>query len=233
MKKEEKGKKKSFFSNFNDNTSKLAKFDFAVMGILVLIYALLAFTNLGSTKAPKTYYHFENEGSNVSLELKGDKQQISKMRYYTGVETGSFAILTSVDGETFEKVGDFTTNSSFAWEEYSLDSEFKYIKFMSNRGDIYLGDVQFYDSYGKKVEAVASNEQSKVVVDELDLVPIRIGYKNSTYFDEIYFARSAYEYTHGLNAMEWVHPPLGKLLMAIPVLLFGFSPFSIFKYTFS
>ena len=43
---------------------------------------------------------------------------------------------------------------------------------------------------------------------------------NSSYFDEIYFARTAYEYANGLRAYEWTHPPLGKLLQAIPLKIF-------------
>ena len=226
MKKEEKGKKKSFFSNLSDGTAKLVKIDFIIMGILIFIYALLAFTNLGSTKAPKTYYHFLNEGDEAEVELATDKQHVSKMRYYTGLEAGTFTILISDDGSEYLKVKEFDSNSSFAWEDLELDLDFKYVKFVAEGPNTYLGDVQFYDKYGVKIETVASTDQSEVLTDELSLVPIRIGYKNSTYFDEIYFARSAYEYVHGINAMEWVHPPLGKLIMAIPVLLFGFSPFT-------
>lgn len=49
---------------------------------------------------------------------------------------------------------------------------------------------------------------------------------NSVYFDEVYFARSAYEYANNLEAYEWVHPPLGKLIQSIPLHFLGMSPFS-------
>lgn len=226
MKKEEEKGKKSFFQKINDNTSKLVKLDFIIMGILVFVYALLAFINLGSTQAPKTYYHFINEGEEVGLELDTDKQQVSKMRYYTGLETGTFTILVSDDGNQYTEVGKFNSLNSFAWEDYKMDLEFKYIKFVAEAPNVYLGDVQFYDQYGEKIISKATDEQSKVLTDELNQVPIRITYMNSSYFDEVYFARAAYEYTHGINTIEWVHPPLGKLLMTIPILLFGFSPFA-------
>lgn len=48
---------------------------------------------------------------------------------------------------------------------------------------------------------------------------------NSTYFDEIYHARTAYEHLHGLATYETSHPPLGKLLMSVCIAIFGMTPF--------
>ena len=48
---------------------------------------------------------------------------------------------------------------------------------------------------------------------------------NSSYFDEVYFPRTAYEHLHGIKAYEWTHPPLGKLIMSIPIAIFGMTPF--------
>ena len=89
-----------------------------------------------------------------------------------------------------------------------------------------IGEVQLYDENSLPLEETATDDTSAPLVDELDLVPIRISYMNSTYFDEVYFARTAYEYVHGLPAYEWVHPPLGKLIQAIPIALMGMTPFA-------
>ena len=48
---------------------------------------------------------------------------------------------------------------------------------------------------------------------------------NSTYFDEIYHARTAYEHIHGIRPYENTHPPLGKILIGIRIRLFGMTPF--------
>ncbi len=45
------------------------------------------------------------------------------------------------------------------------------------------------------------------------------------YFDEIYHARTAYEYLHGLYSYENTHPPLGKILISVGIRLFGMTPF--------
>ena len=48
---------------------------------------------------------------------------------------------------------------------------------------------------------------------------------NSTYFDEIYHARTAYEFLQGTVPYETSHPPLGKVLMSVFVSVFGMTPF--------
>ncbi len=48
---------------------------------------------------------------------------------------------------------------------------------------------------------------------------------NSTYFDEIYHARTAFEFLQGTVPYETTHPPLGKVLMSWGVALFGMTPF--------
>lgn len=50
-------------------------------------------------------------------------------------------------------------------------------------------------------------------------------FRNSMYFDEIYHGRTAYEYLHGLPSYENTHPPLGKILIALGISLFGMNPF--------
>jgi dolichyl-phosphate-mannose-protein mannosyltransferase len=42
-------------------------------------------------------------------------------------------------------------------------------------------------------------------------------------FDEVYHAKTALEYLQGKNPTEWVHPPTAKLLIAVPVWLFGYG----------
>jgi dolichyl-phosphate-mannose--protein O-mannosyl transferase len=48
---------------------------------------------------------------------------------------------------------------------------------------------------------------------------------NSTYFDEIYHPRTAYEYLHGLRVYEWTHPPFGKWLISLGISAYGMTPF--------
>ena len=222
---EKTSKLKGFFSSLSDNTSKLNRIDLKILLVFVLLYGIMAFTNLGTTKNPKTYFNFAYSGAEVGLEL--DKvEHVSKFRYYTGEEVGKFVIMISDDGQEFHNLKDFETQSEFNWEDVEVDADFKYFRIVAEEGDTYIGDIQPYNEIGDKIKVKAANDQSAVIVDELDTVPVQINYKNSAYFDEVYFARSGYEYTQGIDAMEWTHPPLGKLLIALPILIFGMSPFA-------
>ena len=207
-------------------SSKITSFDIKVIIGLILVYMVFALFNLGTTQSPKTYYHFLKNGESVGLELTSGEQNVNKIRYYNGPEVGEYTIMVSNDGKDYTNLLTFNAKSVFAWEEIEIDAQFKYIMFLCSQSGSYLGEVQLYNNYGDKILAKASSVQAEVLVDELDTVPAKISYQNSSYFDEIYFARSAYEYTHDLNAMEWTHPPLGKLLMTLPIILFGFSPFT-------
>ena len=63
------------------------------------------------------------------------------------------------------------------------------------------------------------------LLDEQDTLDGEPGWWNSTYFDEIYHARTGFEHATGQDAYEWTHPPLGKVIMSWFIQLFGMTPF--------
>lgn len=216
----------SLWKSFSDNSPKLKKKDFIILGVLMAFYLIISFYHLGTLKTPKTYRYFENINTEASVVLDGLSQEVSKIRYYTGPEIGEFTIKSSTDGKTYKEIATMKENSVFAWEDIVINESFKYIKFIAKTPNSYIGEIQLYNKYGEKIQIESSDEQSTSIIDESNTVPVQISNINSSYFDEIYFARSAYEYVHGIDTMEWVHPPLGKLIMMVPIILFGMSTFS-------
>ena len=225
MRKSSKSKFKTIKSWLRDNSRKLGKVDWLIIGIMVVVYSVISFINLGSFTNPQTFLEFQYSGEEASFTL-AEAKEISHIRMYSGSEVGSYDIFISSDGNNYEQATTVTQNSVFAWNDFQIDKSFQYLKIISKNEGSYVGEIQLYDNYGNKVELTAESETAKLLIDEKDTVPATISYLNSTYFDEIYFARSAYEYIHGIPTVEWVHPPLGKLIMAIPVLLFGMSTFA-------
>jgi len=61
--------------------------------------------------------------------------------------------------------------------------------------------------------------------DEGDTAPAKSTWYDSTYFDEIYHARTAKEHIDGVYPFEVTHPPLGKLILGLGIRLFGMTPF--------
>ena len=48
--------------------------------IILAVYAIVAFTNLGSTKDPQSFYTFEGDNDSVVIDL-GEQKEISSIMY--------------------------------------------------------------------------------------------------------------------------------------------------------
>lgn len=110
----------------------------------------------------------------------------------------------------------------------------RYARITAQSAGLVLYEVAFLDAEGRPlpiagVSQSGQTEQSEssaaTLIDEQRTVPAYPSYLNSSYFDEIYHARTAFEHLHGMNAYEWTHPPLGKVLMMVGVQVFGMTPF--------
>ena len=210
--------------NLSDKTSKLNKKDYIIMGIMILLYSIISFYQLGDFNAPKTFYTFKSEDDSIVVDI-GESKDISKIRYWTGSNIGNIQVMISEDNVNYTFLESIETNSVLSWEEFDIYASTRYFKFSNGGSSATLGDIAFYDFDGNRI--MTSIDKSNPLLDETDLVPDVISYMNSLYFDEIYHARSAYEYVNGIDCFEWSHPPLGKLIMAFPVLIFGYSPFTV------
>ena len=80
-------------------------------------------------------------------------------------------------------------------------------------------------SYDSPQDELKTGTTPANLIDEQDMLEGEPGWYNGTYFDEIYYARTAYEHLHGQSPYETSHPPLGKLMMSVGVWIFGMTPF--------
>ena len=110
----------------------------------------------------------------------------------------------------------------------------RFVKLTANSAGLNLWEVAFLDESGKPLpvydvrqenQTAESESDAHALVDEQDTAPPYPSYLNSTYFDEIYHARTAYEHLHAMPVYEWTHPPLGKVWMMLGIQLFGMTPF--------
>ena len=212
-----------------NKTSNMLKKDYIILGIIVLFYSVLSFINLGSFKNPQTFYKL-NKNEELTIELS-KYENLHSIRLYNGRDAGKYEIKTSQDNIKYVNQVSFNDNSVFTWKEQLFFGQARYIKLKAvNSG--YLGDISIYNDKNKLItinNTISSNKKNiglDKLFDEKGSVPKTINYLNSMYFDEVYFARTAYEYSHGIKAYEWVHPPLGKVIQAIPIKLSNtFAPF--------
>lgn len=199
--------------------------DAIVLGLIVIIYSAVAFYNLGDTKAPQSFYRFEPNES-VELDL-GREQAVSSLMLYTGLNTGSYTVEYSHDGEYWYTAATVEQNYAalFKWVSAEFidgtDANTRYIRLTAD-SELYLGEVAVKGENGSLIECKTNASE---LFDEQSVVPDYQYYLNSTYFDEIYHARTAYEHLQGINPYEISHPPLGKLIIAFGIKLFGMTPF--------
>lgn len=225
MVKEEKTKE-IVDEQINNDFRKITKKDIVFMLIITLIYAIISFINLGTFTNPQTFWKSEQTEDFAIFKIEEGTVNVSKIRYYCGTNFGNYNMYFSYDGENYSEPLSINTQKVFAWEDYGLTGDFEYVKFVAKEEGIYLGEIAIYDESGNKLTLTPLNENAKLILDEQDTVPDDISYLNSTYFDEVYFARTAYEHLHNLPIYEWTHPPLGKLIMAIPMLFMGMTTFA-------
>ena len=210
--------------------------DWLALGIVTLVYGIVAFAGLGSTKAPQSFLHFEGPNTYALIDL-GEARPITALRYYPGLVTADYTLEFSVDGETWtaQRREDGTTGMTqgygelFRWCDAVLDpanGPVRYIRIVSG-ADQYLGEIALYGEDGQRLapEEFTPAPGCEALTDEQDTVVEKTDYTNGTYFDEIYFPRTALEMIQEIWPYEITHPPLGKAIISLGIRLFGMTPF--------
>ena len=211
--------------------------DLMPLVILMAVYAVAAFANLGSAEAPQSFYTFTEEKDVVELDL-GQRETVTSILYYTGLYPGEYDVFYSANGSNWLRLrnedpgqdgSDAAMPQSYAdlfkWQYAKMDREeiqVRYIRIAARNLPMELGEMAFFDENGEKLDVTAVDS---VLLDEQDTVPEEPSWYNGMYFDEIYHGRTAYEHLQNIYPYEITHPPLGKLLIALGVEIFGMTPF--------
>lgn len=211
------------------STRKNGRVTAAELGFLALIclcYGFVAFRDLGNRTSPVSFTEYTVGQSSV-IELSGEDDPVEVM-LFSGLNVGSFAIQLSEDGETYYPAADFTQDytSIFKWKSVPLDfgalsAPPRYARIICTGGSPQLGEAAFRNLDGEIIAPLCESP----ITDEQELVPAAYDFMNSSYFDEVYHARTAAEHIAGMWPYEITHPPLGKLIIAIGIKLFGLTPF--------
>ena len=194
--------------------------EYVALLLVTLLYALVAFSRLGDTKAPQSSYVF-SAGESMTLELDGS-YELSRAMVRSVIGTGGFSLSLSEDGETWTDAAELDQNyvALLKWHEIPLPGRARYLR-LTAEGAPELAELTLYDENGAALPWKTQN----ALTDEQALTPAKPGFLNSSYFDEIYHARTALEHLRGMWPYEISHPPLGKLIISIGISLFGMTPF--------
>ena len=202
--------------------------------VLTAVYALIAFLNLGDASAPETYYALPN-GERVEIHFDTEVP-LGRVFYFAGLNTGEAQMTIVQDGEEV-LVGTLphAYRDVFKWRDAEItdpgqnlltDTVVLYAH-PDGEEDIEIGEMAFFDVDGLRVSPsdISVQEGAEALCDEPMSVPEISTWRNSTYFDEIYHARTALEHLRLIKPYEVSHPPLGKLIIALGLTIFGVNPF--------
>ena len=206
-----------------DRARSLSRADLLPMLLITLVYALTAFFRLGSTTDPQTFVPLERTEALITLP---EGQLPSQLVLYPGVGMGAYDIAYSEDGEYYEQVYSFTQDhiAVLKWTRITPETTLRprYIRISCSYGSPWLGEVLVLDGDGQPVDYACSLPALR---DEQETMPRSFGFQNSSYFDEIYHARTAWEHLNRVSPYETTHPPLGKEIIGLGILFFGMTPF--------
>ena len=191
--------------------------------LIMLAYSVTAFWNLGNTMSPETFAPMNSRSAILEFR-EADVPAVAVL--FPGVGTGEYSIEVSNDQEGWHPVGSFSQDhvSVLKWQyvELSQMGAFRYLRVHCTYGNPWLGEVSIRNADGQTVPFACSVPE---LSDEALMIPERMNFLNSSYFDEIYHARTAWEHLNGIWPYEISHPPLGKEILALGILIFGMTPF--------
>jgi dolichyl-phosphate-mannose-protein mannosyltransferase len=219
----------------------LDKRDWLTIAVLSIVFFSLAVWNLGMTQTPVTAEQFSS-GQGFVIDL-GSVNNVKSVVLL--VEDGSFNLTVSVGSPDNWQV--ISTNvlypynqakqtwsvDYYKWYEVPIQQSARYMKFAFNpaSSSAVITELSVISTSDQQISVLSvnsldsGNQSLPALIDEQDLVQYPATYMTQTYFDEIYFVRSAQQYLHLQLPYEWTHPPLGKLIIASGITVFGFSPF--------
>ncbi|SFV71245.1 CONSERVED MEMBRANE PROTEIN [hydrothermal vent metagenome] len=196
---------------------------FAVPLVFTLIasFYFYGFYGLGNTQSPQTFHTLKN-GQAISLFDFKKSVNIDKICYFVGIDKNVNFILEAQSPKGWQKFYDYKNHYpySFSWQCINQNISTDKILWRITKNQMMLYEVRF--SYqGKKIDYRSNRKYLK---DEKN-IRVDTRYYSGMIFDEIYFARTAYEIGKGISVYENTHPYLGKVLILLGIKGFGMTAF--------
>jgi 4-amino-4-deoxy-L-arabinose transferase-like glycosyltransferase len=215
------------------------RWEIAALTALTILFLVFASYNMGSFTMPSSAWQPSKAGTAISGEEiqvvfdLGSVEQVKEIYIFLGdakrtkftVYGGTpdnWTILASYDNDPAKHV------HFCSWESINLGNKStKFLKIVFGaESEGKIGELVILSAEHKKIEPVeVHGADAQRLVDEPGLIKLPITQKNGAYFDEMYFVRTAEEHLKLEEPYEWTHPPLGKLIIALGILVFGMNPF--------
>lgn len=195
-------------------------------GVLILLfYTLLSFYHLGFPYAPTTYWESDTKGTSIVLDF-GEEKELDSINFYLGnYENRRFSLQIGTESPAvWTDLPELTMARVYQWGRIPLDVRCRFLKLTTLNQFTEIKELIIRENTGQIIAPVNKAEYPELF-DEAWMYPDYSAFQSGTVFDELVFARTAYEYLHGIRSYEDTHPPLGKLLISAGIACFGMNPF--------
>lgn len=206
--------------------------------LLTIIYALISGINLAQISGnPNATWIGNYESKNITF-IFDKPTKLSSAYYFLGLSNGKFKVSAKLESGTVEPIvliktsvdqppvyqwGGITLNKNLSIREliFNVESpsiEFKQFAIFDNNDNLATNYkiAMGYNSVSDKVDTLFSTvTPPKNYVSSI---------KSSIVFDELYYAVTAYQYIYHAPLYATNHPPLGTLIIALGILIFGMNP---------
>ena len=217
--------------------------------LLTAVYAATAFFQLGNLSGPQSVVKFR-QGDSLMFAYN-EPVVVDKISFFTSLGTGAYE-LEWQDGDGNWQGGvklDQSYNTLFKWRVLDLQqvdqtgqelgtenqdeqalgpvtaTVFRITAVSAPREEgLWLAELALWNMDAPVVPTLI-DEGARPLFDEQEEWTAKPTYMNSSYFDEIYHPRTALEHLNNIYPYEVSHPPLGKLILSIGIMIFGMVPF--------
>jgi predicted membrane-bound dolichyl-phosphate-mannose-protein mannosyltransferase len=219
----------------------LKPWELSIIAALTIVFLVFASINMGALKMPSSSFQpsaaiTESLGAEeiqAVFDLGGVEQvkeiyiflrdaKRTNFTVYGGTPPDSWTIFASYDNDPAKHV------HFCSWERINFGNKStRFLKFVfGTESEGKIGELVILSGGNEKIEPIeVHGADAQRLVDEQELIKLPITQKYGAYFDEMYFVRTAEEHLKLEEPYEWTHPPLGKLIIALGIRVFGMNPF--------
>jgi dolichyl-phosphate-mannose-protein mannosyltransferase len=207
----------------------ISRRDVITIIVLSAVFLSVAIWNLGLTQVPLTTWKAtENETIYIGLDQPANMSTASFL-----VKNGSANLqVYTGSSDSWSNSGNLNiSNSYYSWNDVKINRLTQNLRVDFQQPYIEVAEIAVLNSDNQQIAISkitsedASDPNLSYLIDEQNLVQLPQTYMGETIFDEVYFVRTAEQYLNLQIPFEWTHPPLGKLIIASGITVFGYSPF--------
>ena len=206
--------------------------------LLTMIYALISGINLAQIGGNPSATWVGNYESKSIMFIFDKPTKLSSVYYFLGLSNGKFKVSTELESGLIEPIVLIKTSVDqppiYQWNGIALNKNMCFTRLIFNIESPGVEFKQFalFDNNNHLVTNYKISMNYNNNTDKVDtLFSITIPPKNydpsiksSIVFDELYYAVTAYQYIHHAPLYATNHPPLGTLIIALGILIFGMNP---------